>query len=415
MEVDSCAPGMRARCPRYGRPTLVVSLACLSAGCSLILDFETASDGGGDDVPPINMVTCMAFEPNEDPAECARREALEETGYAVRDCERIATFLPSPGSTSERIQIFYAKVTAADRTARGGGVEDEYIEVVEYPVRALNDDIDKGRLLDAKLLIAGQWLRVKHPQVAINPILSAGLGRSFHFREARAGSLPRVIGYKTGPIDDIMGIDAWINAENTDMQMARFFDKGISASIRYLGAARGTDGAIYEDSIADELRRAVSGQVFVRPGSVLVTGSGTLRKTHQVKKVFHVACVQHQRGGNTFTDINAGADGMSRAFEMAEEINNSLWGSLFDRSARPLRSALVPLIGAGNGGKDPLEVAEKLVPAALKYLERSPDATLREIYFIAFQKSHQDALEKVLGDKSLAERIEPAGGTKTAL
>ena len=207
---------------------------------------------------------------------------------------------------------------------------------------------------------------------------------------------PRIIGYKQGSVDEIHGVDAWVNAENTDMQMARFFDRGVSASIRYLGAARGSDGAIYEDTIANELRRAVSGQVFVRPGSVLVTGSGSLFASHDVKKIFHVACVQHQRNGGVYTDMNAGADGLRRALTMAEELNHSFWHWVRHFRRQPIRSMLVPLIGAGNGGADPEDVARLLIRETIKQLQSSPSAKLREVYFIAFLESHRRILDDLL-------------------
>jgi len=38
----------------------------------------------------------------------------------------------------------------------------------------------------------------------------------------------------TGDIQNIKEIDVWVNSENTNMQMARHFERSISAIIRYL-------------------------------------------------------------------------------------------------------------------------------------------------------------------------------------
>jgi len=51
------------------------------------------------------------IEGGEDLEECARREALEETGYTVRDLRKIACVYLSPGGSSERIHIFYGQVS----------------------------------------------------------------------------------------------------------------------------------------------------------------------------------------------------------------------------------------------------------------------------------------------------------------
>ena len=47
------------------------------------------------------------------------------------------------------------------------------------------------------------------------------------------------IGMITGDIQNIKEIDVWVNSENTNMQMARHFDRSISATIRYLGRKKG--------------------------------------------------------------------------------------------------------------------------------------------------------------------------------
>ncbi len=105
--------------------------------------------------------------PGEDPAECIRREMMEEIGYQAKKLEKIAHFYVSPGGTSERIFLFYAPVTTADLvdpSASGVAHEHEDIRRVEIPTKRFIEDAVKGRLPDAKTLLAGLWLAGRAPQ-----------------------------------------------------------------------------------------------------------------------------------------------------------------------------------------------------------------------------------------------------------
>jgi hypothetical protein len=104
------------------------------------------------------------------------------------------------------------------------------------------------------------------------------------------------IGLITGDIRDVRGIDVWVNSENTNMQMARFYESSISGIIRYSGAQQDPFGDVSNDLIADELKRVMRSTTHVHPGTVLVTGPGTLFQSHGVKKIFHVASVQGEVG-----------------------------------------------------------------------------------------------------------------------
>lgn len=101
------------------------------------------------------------LDEGEDPETCARREAMEETGYRVGALERIASVYPSPGGCSERIDIFYAAVNPEDRQGQGGGLaqEGEDIQARWFAVSEALGMLDRRELQDAKTCIALLWLR----------------------------------------------------------------------------------------------------------------------------------------------------------------------------------------------------------------------------------------------------------------
>jgi len=69
---------------------------------------------------------------DESHAEAARRELLEETGYAAGHIEALTTGPASAGAISEIVTIFRA--TGLRKTGVGGGIGHEAITVHEVPV-----------------------------------------------------------------------------------------------------------------------------------------------------------------------------------------------------------------------------------------------------------------------------------------
>lgn len=103
------------------------------------------------------------LEAEEEPQECARREALEETGYAVANMHSIATVYLTPGGSSERIHIFYAEIADRDRIEAGGGLaaEHEDIRMAWMAIEDASRLCAEGAIHDAKTLIALQWLQLR--------------------------------------------------------------------------------------------------------------------------------------------------------------------------------------------------------------------------------------------------------------
>jgi nudix-type nucleoside diphosphatase (YffH/AdpP family) len=104
------------------------------------------------------------LEPGEKPEARMLLELREELGYAVSELERISTFFVSPGGTTERIHLYYAKVSAVqlvDPEATGLASEDEDIERLVVPAAQFVEDVGNGAYSDAKTIIAGLWLKAR--------------------------------------------------------------------------------------------------------------------------------------------------------------------------------------------------------------------------------------------------------------
>jgi ADP-ribose pyrophosphatase len=100
---------------------------------------------------------------NESRAAAARRELLEETGYAAGHIEQVATGPACSGITSERVTLFRA--SGLRRAGKGGGVAHEDIVVHEIPlveaVAWLEKKAGTGVLIDPKVY-AGLFFARQH-------------------------------------------------------------------------------------------------------------------------------------------------------------------------------------------------------------------------------------------------------------
>lgn len=110
--------------------------------------------------------TCAGLLDDDSPEDCIRKEAVEETGYAVGQVEKVYEMYMSPGGVTELIHFFAAEYNDSQRANAGGGVEDEDIDVMEIPFPQAWAMIKEGRIKDGKTvmllqhaLIAG-WLKL---------------------------------------------------------------------------------------------------------------------------------------------------------------------------------------------------------------------------------------------------------------
>lgn len=99
------------------------------------------------------------IDEGETPVAAVIRETMEETGYRISNPEPIGTFFSSPGGTSERIFLYFAKINKKDRDGKGGGIDDEDLAVVRVSAPELFDQLANGQIEDPKLAIAAYWLQ----------------------------------------------------------------------------------------------------------------------------------------------------------------------------------------------------------------------------------------------------------------
>lgn len=91
------------------------------------------------------------LEKGEDPEACARRELIEEIGYAVGKLTPLFRCYLAPGYSSEMMYGFLAE----DLTLVGAEPEeDENIELVAKPLEELLPLIDSGEIRDSKTICA---------------------------------------------------------------------------------------------------------------------------------------------------------------------------------------------------------------------------------------------------------------------
>lgn len=99
----------------------------------------------------------------ESPEETAKREIVEEIGYKVDEIELLHSYYPSPGSSTEKMYIFYAEVS--EKISDGGGVETEDIKIIEIPASEVYQKFNSREFIDGKTIIAIQnWLNKKELQ-----------------------------------------------------------------------------------------------------------------------------------------------------------------------------------------------------------------------------------------------------------
>lgn len=88
-------------------------------------------------------------EEDEDPAETAKRELREETGYEAEEVERLFSFYSSPGLSTEVMHVFLARGL---KRSKASPEKDEVLETVEVGLEKALEMIKAGEIVDGKTI-----------------------------------------------------------------------------------------------------------------------------------------------------------------------------------------------------------------------------------------------------------------------
>ena len=115
-----------------------------------------------DEADGMLLEVCAGLDEGRDSETTVRREAEEELGYRLGAIELIGDVHMSPGSLAERLALFVAAYTPADRISEGGGLakEGEDIAVIEMPLAEAFALMAAGKITDAKTVILLQHVKL---------------------------------------------------------------------------------------------------------------------------------------------------------------------------------------------------------------------------------------------------------------
>lgn len=111
---------------------------------------------------PFVIEVCAGKLDGDDPEGCARKEAIEETGFSVGKLVKAFDCFMSPGSVTERLTLFVGFVDGVAGAA-GGGLADEGedIEILRLPFGDAFKMVETGEIADAKTVMLLQYAELK--------------------------------------------------------------------------------------------------------------------------------------------------------------------------------------------------------------------------------------------------------------
>lgn len=111
----------------------------------------------------MSIEVCAGSLEGDSPEICAKKEAIEETGYAIRKVEKVFDTYASPGIMTEIAHLFIAEYTDDMKINDGGGLheEQEHIEVLELGFDKAFYMIESGEIKDSRTIMLLQHLKIK--------------------------------------------------------------------------------------------------------------------------------------------------------------------------------------------------------------------------------------------------------------
>lgn len=112
------------------------------------------------DTSVIEIPAGMRDIADEEPAETAHRELMEETGYQANSLLELHQFLPSPGMTDAVLHVYLATgLSVVGRQTHGP--EEDHMDVLVMPLHQAVEMVLGGEIRDAKATI-GLLLAERH-------------------------------------------------------------------------------------------------------------------------------------------------------------------------------------------------------------------------------------------------------------
>ncbi|WP_316807106.1 GDP-mannose pyrophosphatase NudK [Pedobacter agri] len=106
--------------------------------------------------------TCAGLLDKDNPETAIKRETEEETGYKIKDVQKVFEAYMSPGSVTEILYFFTAEYSKDMKVSEGGGhhEEQENIEVLELPFKNALEMIKTGEIKDGKTIMLLQYAQI---------------------------------------------------------------------------------------------------------------------------------------------------------------------------------------------------------------------------------------------------------------
>lgn len=124
----------------------------------LVEQFRIGAVGSGQSPWLLEAIAGM-IEPGQSPELTARREAEEEAGIQLTELWPMLHYYSSPGGSTERIQLYLGRLTAAVTPGVFGLAEEhEDIKVHLLPRATAMQLLTEGKIDNAATVIALQWL-----------------------------------------------------------------------------------------------------------------------------------------------------------------------------------------------------------------------------------------------------------------
>lgn len=107
---------------------------------------------------------CAGLLDQDNAEQAVIRETEEETGYRLKEVQKVIETYMSPGSVTEILYLFVGAYDESMKVNDGGGLdaEQENIEVLEYTFEEAYNMIESGEITDAKTILLLQHAKIKN-------------------------------------------------------------------------------------------------------------------------------------------------------------------------------------------------------------------------------------------------------------